>query len=191
MRVAGTTKIFSVGTLENTGEQLDVAIEGQGFLQIALPDGSFRYTRDGAIRRDATGQLVNTDGYRLSPNITIPPTAISIGIGTDGTISYTTAGATAPSQAGQLQVFRFSNPAGLSSEGRNLFAETAASGTATSTTPGQDGTGPLRQGFLERANVDVVRELVNLILAQRAYEFNTRAIRSADEMLADTNNLTR
>lgn len=191
-RVAGTTKLFFEGTLENTGNQLDVAISGAGFFQIALPDGSVRYTRDGALRLNQNGQLVNTDGYLVQPQITIPQDAIQVSIGTDGTVSVVTSGApTTSTQIGQLQVTRFINPAGLSSEGSNLFLESASSGAPLPTTPGQNGSGILRQGFLERSNVDVVQELINLILAQRAYEFNTRAIRTADEMLSDTTNLTR
>ncbi len=192
VRVAGTTKLFSEGTLENTSNQFDVAIEGQGFFQITLPDGSIRYTRDGAFRLNRDGSLVTADGFLLQPQITIPPDAVSVGIGADGTVSVITSGAPNTSTpVGQITLTRFVNPAGLSNEGRNLFAESAASGSPQIATPGQNGAGFLRQGFLERANVDVVRELVNLILAQRAYEFNTRAVRTADEMLSNTNNLTR
>ena len=192
VRVAGTTKLFSEGVLENTGNPLDVAIEGDGFLQVTLPDGSIRYTRDGSLHKNQSGQLVNTDGFLISPQVTIPSDALSVDIGTDGTISIVSAGSPNTSkQIGQLQVARFVNPAGLSSMGNNLFAETGSSGTAVPTTPSQNGAGSIRQAFLERSNVDVVAELVNLILAQRAYEFNTRAVRTADEMLSDTNNLTR
>src|SRR5262249_3962566 len=147
---------------------------------------------DGALRKNQTGQIVNTDGYLISPPITIPSDAIQVDVGTDGTVSIVSAGSPNSSKAiGQIQVARFVNPAGLSSEGRNLFAESGASGSPVPTTPGQNGAGNIRQGFLERSNVDVVAELVNLILAQRAYEFNTRAVRTADDMLSNTNNLTR
>jgi flagellar basal-body rod protein FlgG len=141
---------------------------------------------------NSTGNLVNADGFLIQPQITVPPDATAVNIGADGTVSVITSGApNAPSQVGRIQLFRFVNPAGLSSEGRNLYAESAASGTPLASTAGQEGAGFLRQGFLERSNVDVVQELVNLILAQRAYEFNTRAVRTADEMLSNTNNLTR
>jgi len=191
-RVVGTTKLFSQGVLQNTGGDLDVAIQGAGFFQITLPDGSIRYTRDGSFRKNQNGQLVNSDGFLLQPQITIPPDAVSTTIGTDGTVSVISSGA--PNTArpiGQLQLIRFLNPAGLSSEGNNLYAESASSGAPVPTTPGQSGAGTVQQGFLEGSNVDVVHELINLILAQRAYEFNTRAVRTADEMLSDTNNLTR
>jgi flagellar basal-body rod protein FlgG len=192
VRVAGTTKLFTEGVLENTGNQFDVAIEGNGFLQITLPDGSIRYTRDGGLRLNQNGQMVNSDGFLVQPQITIPADAISVRIATDCTVSVISSGSPNASRPiGQLQITRFINPAGLSSQGNNLYAESGASGAPIPTTPGQDGAGTIRQGFLERSNVDVVSELVNLILAQRAYEFNSRAVRTADEMLSNTNNLTR
>jgi flagellar basal-body rod protein FlgG len=192
VRVAGTTKLFQEGALVNTGNQFDIAIEGQGFFQIAQPDGSLRYTRDGAFRLNRDGALVTADGFQLQPQITIPPDAISVGIGADGTVSVISSGSPNTSTpVGQITLTRFVNPAGLSSEGRNLLAESASSGAPQTATPGQTGAGFLRQGFLERSNVDVVQELVNLILAQRAYEFNTRAVRTSDEMLSNTTNLTR
>src|SRR5579871_5249053 len=189
VRVAGITKDFTQGGLVNTGNPLDVAIEGDGFLQVSPPNGDVRYTRDGALKRNATGNLVTSDGFTISPQITIPNDALSISIGTDGTISITTSGSATPTSVGQLSLVRFANPAGLSAEGRNLFAETAASGSPTVSTPGQNGTGQTRGGFQERSNVDVVTELVNLILAQRAYEFNTRAVRTADTMLGNTTDM--
>jgi len=192
VRVAGTTRLFTTGTLENTGNQLDMAIEGDGFFQITNPAGGNRFTRDGGFRVNSTGQLVTADGYFVEPRITFPSDWLSATIGTDGTISVSTASApTTPTQVGRLTVTRFANPAGLSGEGRNLFAETPASGTPQPFTPGQNGTGLLRGGFLEHANVDVVQEMVNLIQAQRAYEFNTKAIRVADEMLSYSNDLVR
>jgi flagellar basal-body rod protein FlgG len=192
VRPAATTKIFSEGVLENTEHQLDVAIEGEGFFQITLPSGDTRYTRDGAFRMSSTGNLVNTDGFLLQPQITIPQDAIAIAIGTDGTISVVTGSSpNAAVTVGNIQLVRFPNPAGLSSEGRNLFAETAASGSPTTGTPGESGMGTLQQGFLERSNVEVVTELINLILAQRAYEINSRTIRASDEMLSVANNITR
>jgi flagellar basal-body rod protein FlgG len=181
-RVSGITKVFTTGTLVNTQNPLDIAVEGDGFFQVTLPSGELRYTRDGALRLNAQGNLVTSDGFLLSPQITIPAQAVSISIGSDGTISVQNAGAlNASTVLGQLTLVRFQNPAGLSAEGRNLFAETASSGAPIIATPGQNGVGLTRQGFLERSNVDVVTELINLILAQRAYEFNTRAVRSAGE----------
>ncbi|MER3415384.1 MAG: flagellar basal body rod protein FlgG [Gemmataceae bacterium] len=191
VRIAGTTKIFSAGTLDHTENPLDIAIEGEGFFQITLPNGQIRYTRDGAFRLNAAGNLVTSDGFLLEPPIVIPQDAVNISIGSDGTVSVVTSAGGSPTVVGTIQIARFPNPAGLLSEGRNLFSETAASGTPTLSMPGQNGTGLLRQGFLERSNVEVVRELVNLILAQRAYEFNTKAIKVADEMLASTNSLSR
>ena len=192
VRVAGNTRLFTEGTLENTGNSLDVAIEGNGFFQISAPSGGFRYTRDGAFRVNANGELVTSDGYFVEPRISFPQDTLSISVGNDGTVSVITAGSPNTSQVvGKLTVSRFANPAGLSAEGRNLFAETPASGTSTVATPGQNGTGLLRGGFLEKSNVEVVQELVNLIQAQRAYEFNTKAIKVADEMLSFTNDLVR
>lgn len=191
-RVAGVTKIFTTGSLVNTQNPLDVAVEGDGFFQVTLPNGELRYTRDGGLRLNAQGNLVTSDGFLISPQISIPSQAVSISIGADGTISVTNAGATNTSTVlGQLTLVRFQNPAGLSAEGRNLFSESASSGAPIIATPGQNGVGLTRQGFLERSNVDVVTELVNLILAQRAYEFNTRAVRTADNMLSSTTELIR
>jgi len=187
---AGITKVFTQGNLVNTQNPLDLAIEGLGFLQVTLPNGDIRFTRDGALRQNNVGNLVTTDGFLISPQVTIPQDAVSVLIATDGTVSFTNAqGQT--SAAGQLTLVRFPNAGGLSAEGRNLFAETASSGTAITATPGLNGTGMLRQGYQERSNVDVVTELVGLILAQRAYEFNTRAVRTADNMLQATSELVR
>ncbi len=191
VRVAGNTKIHTQGSLDPTNNPTDVAIEGEGFFKVQLPGNEVRYTRDGTLRRNATGELVTSDGYAIQPGIIIPPTMVEVNIGEDGTVSGITAGATAPTTVGKLTLVRFANPSGLSSEGRNLLAETAASGSPNEAQAGQAGAGTIRKGFLERSNVEVVRELVNLILAQRAYEFNTRAIRAADEMLSYTNNLSR
>ncbi len=191
-RVAGITKVFTTGALVNTQNPFDVAVEGDGFFQVTLPSGELRYTRDGALRVNAQGSLVTSDGFLVSPQISIPAGAVSVSIGSDGTISVQNAGAlNASTVLGQLTLVRFQNPAGLSAEGRNLFAETASSGAPIIATPGQNGVGLTRQGFQERSNVDVVTELINLILAQRAYEFNTRAVRTADNMLASTTDLVR
>ncbi|MCS7167840.1 MAG: flagellar basal-body rod protein FlgG [Gemmatales bacterium] len=192
VRIAGTTKVFNEGVLENTNNPLDLAIEGDGFFRVQLPNGTFRYTRDGSFRINANGQIVTSDGFLLDPPITVPNNTLSISIATDGTVSVITADApNTTNVVGNLILVRFPNPAGLSSEGRNLFSDTAASGAPIEGTPGQDGLGTIRQGFLERSNVDVVQELINLILAQRAYEFNTKAIRVADDMLATSNELVR
>lgn len=191
-RVSGIAKIFTPGSLVNTTNPFDVAVEGDGFFQVQLPSGELRYTRDGALRLNQQGNLVTSDGFLITPQVSVPVQAVSFSIGSDGTISIQSAGALNTSTVlGQLTLVRFQNPAGLSAEGRNLFAETASSGAPIISTPGQNGVGLTRQGFLERSNVDVVSELINLILAQRAYEFNTRAVRTADNMLASTTDLVR
>lgn len=191
-KIAGITKVFTPGSQVNTANPLDVAIDGDGFLQVTLPSGELRYTRDGALRLNNVGNLVTSDGFLISPQVTIPQTAVSVSIGADGTISVQNAGATNVStQLGQLTLVRFQNPAGLSAEGRNLFAETQSSGTPNISTPGLNGAGFIRQGFQERSNVDPVTELISLILAQRAYEFNTRAVRTSDNMLSATSELIR
>ena len=189
VRPASTLKVFTQGEMENTGRTLDVAIQGDGFLQVTLPGGQVRYTRDGSLRINASGALVNASGYAYQPSITIPTDARSVSIGKDGTVSVFAGSQTTPTAVGTLQLVRFSNPSGLTSEGCNLLAETPASGSPTSGTAGQDGFGEIQQGFLERSNVQMVTELVSLITAQRAYEINSRAIRAGDEMLTTANRL--
>jgi flagellar basal-body rod protein FlgG len=190
VRVAGITKVFTEGNFVQTGNRFNVAIEGDGFFQVTMPDGEIWYTRDGTFNLNSNGNLVTPDGFLVTPTITIPTSAVSVTIGADGTVSVINAGApTATTVLGQLTLARFINPAGLIAEGRNLFAQTASSGPPVLATPGQNGVGYVQQGYLEQSNVDVVAELVNLILAQRAYEFNTRSVRSADNMLASTTNL--
>jgi len=191
VRPASTLKVFSVGEMDNTGRDLDVAIQGDGFFQITLPSGETRYTRDGSLRLDANGRLVNQEGFALEPTVTIPAGARSISIGTDGTVTAFIGSDGTPQSVGQLTLVRFRNPSGLASVGRNLLQETPASGTATTGTAGADGLGTLQQGFLERSNVQMVTELVNMITAQRAYEINSRAIRAGDEMLTTANQLVR
>src|SRR5581483_2871812 len=165
VRVAGITKVFTQGGLTNTGNQYDVAIEGDGFFQVNLPNGDVRYSRDGALRVNSNGNLVNTDGFLITPQVTIPQDATAVSIGADGSISVTNStGQTTP--LGQLTLVRFPNPAGLSADGRNLYSQTGSSGAPIVAAPGSNGIGLLRQAFLERSNVDVVTELVNLILAQ-------------------------
>jgi flagellar basal-body rod protein FlgG len=191
-RAVSTTKVFSQGVLEETRRELDLAIQGEGFFQVALPDGATGYTRDGAFRLDAGGNLVTAEGLRLEPQIAIPAAATAVNIGMDGTVSVTTAESPqTATQIGQIVLARFLNPAGLSSEGGNILRETPASGQPLVGPPGESGTGKLAQRFIERSNVEVVTELVNLIIAQRAYEVNSRAIRTGDDMLGMMNNLTR
>jgi flagellar basal-body rod protein FlgG len=184
VRVAGSTRNFGQGTLQQTGSTTDVAIKGNGFFQIQLPDGSTGYTRDGAFQVDANGQLVTNAGYPVQPGITIPPNALSVTIGADGTVQVTTPGATAtPTTVGQIQLASFVNPAGLEPRGQNLFVETAASGTPNAGAPNSNGLGALQQGFVEGSNVNVVEELVSMIATQRAYELNSKAITTSDQML--------
>ncbi|MCX5682809.1 MAG: flagellar basal-body rod protein FlgG [Planctomycetota bacterium] len=191
VRPASTLKVFSQGEADNTERPLDVMIEGDGFFQVTLPNGETRYSRDGSLKLDANGALVTSSGYKLSPSITVPTDARSISIGQDGTVSAFIGATSAATIVGQIQLVRFVNPSGLRAEGENLLAETPASGQPKIGTAGQDGIGTLRQGFLERSNVQMVRELVNLITAQRAYEINSRAIRAGDEMLTTANQLIR
>jgi flagellar basal-body rod protein FlgG len=178
------------GNLARTENSLDVAIDGRGFLQVLLPDGTVTYSRDGALKMDNQGQLVNADGFVIDPSVTIPENAQSITIGADGVVSVMTPGATAPTQVGSIQLADFINPAGLQPIGKNLFVETVASGSPQVGTPGLNGLGMLSQGSLESSNVNVVEELINMIEAQRAYEMNSKAIETSDRMLAYvTNNL--
>ena len=182
VRAESTVKVFTPGELQNTGRPLDVAITGDGFLQVTLPNGDLRYTRDGSLQINANGELVTSTGYILEPSITIPSDAVSVSIEKDGGVNVTDPSGTL-SVVGILQLARFQNPSGLSSEGDNLYVETPASGTPITGTPGEDAFGTIQNGFLEKSNVQMVTELVNLITAQRAYETNSRAIRAADEML--------
>jgi flagellar basal-body rod protein FlgG len=191
VRPAATQKIFSQGDFQLTENPLDVVIEGDGFFQVTRPDGTTAYTRSGSFKKDATGRLVTSDGYFVSPSVTLPTDATSVTIGADGTVSVTSAGQAAATQVGQLQIARFANPAGLSSIGRSLFMNTTASGDAIVGTPGQNGNGTLAQGFIEMSNVKVVEEMVNMITSQRAYEASSKAIQTADEMLGISNNLRR
>jgi flagellar basal-body rod protein FlgG len=178
-----TVRNFSNGNLQQTGNSLDLAINGRGFFQILLPDGTTGYTRDGAFQLDNQGQVVTALGYQLQPGITIPADALTVTIGADGTVSVTQPGAASPTQVGTLQLADFINPAGLQSRGDNLFLETAASGPPNVNQPGTNGLGLLNQGFVETSNVSVTEELVNLITAQRAFEINSRAVQTSDQML--------
>ncbi|MCZ6774735.1 MAG: flagellar basal-body rod protein FlgG [Proteobacteria bacterium] len=183
VRTVATSKIFTQGTLSQTDNTLDVAIQGRGFLQILMPDGSTAYTRDGSLSMNSQGQVVTSTGYEIDPGITIPSETLSVTIGTDGTISALTAGSNAPTQIGNLQLADFINPQGLQPIGQNLFKETVASGTPQTGNPGLNGLGTLIQGAVESSNVNVVEELVNMIETQRAYEMNAKAIQTIDEML--------
>ncbi len=190
VRAASNVKVFSPGELQNTSNPFDVAIGGLGFLQVVMPNGDIKYTRDGALQINANGQLVTTNGYAIEPTISVPIDASSISIEKDGGVNVTDSSGT-QSVAGNIQLARFPNPAGLSSEGDNLYAETEASGTPTTGTPGENGFGTIQSGFLEKSNVQMVTELVNLITAQRAYEINSRAIRAGDDMLRTANGIVR
>ena len=190
-RLAAVTKIFTTGDFTQTGNELDMAIEGDGFYQIQLPDGGTGYSRSGAFKKDSTGRVVTSDGYPLLPAISIPSNATKINIGNDGTVSVTQAGQNTTTQVGNIQLASFSNPSGLSAQGKNLFLPTDASGAATTGTPGQAGLGTIAQGFLEMSNVSVMEEMVNMIVGQRAYEINSKAVQTSDEMLQTANNLKR
>jgi len=184
VRPVATERIFTQGNLQQTGNSLDVAIQGAGFFQVLLPDGTTAYTRDGSFQRDSQGQLVTSSGYPLQPPVTIPANATTITIGKDGVVSALQAGQQRPTQIGALQLANFINPVGLQSHGENLYLETASSGTPTVGTPGNSGLGLLNQGYVETSNVNVVEELVSMIQTQRAYEINSKAVQTADQMLA-------
>jgi flagellar basal-body rod protein FlgG len=183
VRVVATEKVYTQGSFNQTGNALDVAISGRGFFQVALPDGSLAYTRDGSFQLNSQGQLVTSSGYAVQPSISIPQGAQSITIAADGTISATLSGQSAPTQVGTLQLTDFVNPAGLQPRGENLLMESGSSGSAQSSTPGLSGLGTLQQGSVEASNVNVVEEMVNMIQTQRAYEMNTKAISTTDQML--------
>jgi len=190
-RPSTVLKIFSQGNMENTKNELDLAIEGDGFFQIILPNGETAYTRDGSFKLDSDGRIVNSDGFALEPEISIPSDALSISVGIDGTVSVLQAGDSIPSEIGTIELARFVNPAGLISTGRNLYITSEASGDEMIGTPGEDGLGSIAQGFLEMSNVSVVDEMVSMITAQRAYEVNSKSIQTADEMLQMANNIKR
>jgi flagellar basal-body rod protein FlgG len=183
VKPVATERIFTQGNLQLTGNDKDVAIQGQGFFQVLLPDGTTAYTRDGSFQMDNQGQLVTSSGFPVQPAIIIPPNAQSLTIGRDGVVSITTADSPATTQIGSLQLSTFINPAGLMSKGENLYVETAASGNASNNNPGANGAGLLTQGYVETSNVNVVEELVNMIQTQRAYEINSKAITTSDQML--------
>jgi flagellar basal-body rod protein FlgG len=184
VRVVATERLHSQGNLTKTDNPKDVAINGGGFFQVLMPDGTTSYTRDGSFQTNAEGQLVTASGFQVQPQITIPQNATSITVARDGTVSVTQAGSTATVQVGQLQLATFLNPTGLQSMGENLYTETDASGAANVVVPGLEGAGILTQGYVEASNVNVVEELVNMIATQRAYEINSKAVQTSDQMLA-------
>ena len=190
-RPSAVQKMFSQGNFQNTQNELDWAIEGDGFFQIELPNGDTGYSRSGEFKLDADGRIVNPDGFLLIPELTVPTDTISIAVGLDGTVSVVQAGDATPVEIGNVQLARFVNPAGLRSLGKNLYSPTNASGNEITGTPGEKGFGTLAQGFLEMSNVSVVDEMVNMITAQRAYETNSKVITTADDMLQMANNLKR
>ena len=190
VRTVATEKLFTQGNIVQTGNSLDVAIQGRGFLQILLPDGEIGYTRDGSLQKDSTGQLVTSMGYNLEPAISIPDDALTVSISSDGVVSVVTQGSSSPAEIGTIQLADFVNPSGLQATGNNLYIESGASGSPQTGTPGLTGLGTLIQSSLEGSNVNTVEELVNMIETQRAYEMNSKAISTADQMLQyATNNM--
>ncbi|HOD65422.1 MAG TPA: flagellar basal-body rod protein FlgG [candidate division Zixibacteria bacterium] len=190
-RASATVRQYAEGNLTPTGNPLDLAIDGDGFFQVQMPDGTTAYTRDGAFKISGDGQIVTSDGYFLLPQVSIPQDATALAVGTDGTIEVMVAGQSDPVEIGQIELARFVNPAGLLAVGRNLLTPTRASGDALTDVPTQSGLGQIDQGYLEMSNVKVVDEMVNMIVAQRAYEMNSKAIQTADDMAQIANNLKR
>lgn len=189
VKTAATTKVFSQGTAINTDRNLDIAVQGEGFLQVMKTDGTLAYTRDGSLKVDAMGQLCTTDGLLIQPQTTIPQDAKEIDITEDGNISVTVGTDTQQQIVGTLQLVRFQNPSGLLAVGHNLYVETAASGNPVQDTPGQNGMGTIQQGFLEGSNVQVVEELISLIKAERAFESNSKIINASSDILRNTNQM--
>jgi flagellar basal-body rod protein FlgG len=190
-KVAATQRVYLQGAFQETGNELDLVIQSAGFFQITMPDGTLAYTRDGSFKKDETGRLVTSDGYVLEPAITIPENATSITISSDGRVSVTVAGQNAPDEIGQIELVRFINSAGLGAVGQNLFIQTAASGDPIVNAPGTEGRGTIVQRSLEMSNVQLVEEMVNMIVCQRAYEINGKAITTSDEMLQTAVSLKR
>jgi flagellar basal-body rod protein FlgG len=188
VRTVATEKLFTQGNTVETGNSLDMAIQGRGFFQILLPDGTLAYTRDGSFHMDAQGQIVTSGGNVLQPAITIPSDALSVTVGSDGTVGVMTPGSSSPTQIGSIQLANFVNPTGLQPIGQNLYLESGSSGSAQTGTPGLTGLGTLTQGSIETSNINVVEELVNMIETQRAYEMNSKAIAATDKMLQYANN---
>ncbi len=191
VKLVAVQKIFTQGDFIQTGNSLDMVIEGDGFFQVTLPDGTIAYTRAGAFKLDREGRIVNSDGYILEPGITIPPDTRNITVGADGKVTVLQAGSSTPVEVGQIELTKFANPAGLMPIGKNLYMPTDSSGEAIRGIPGSEGLGTIAQGFLELSNVNIVEEMVNMIVSQRAYEINSKAIQASDEMLQTINNLKR
>jgi flagellar basal-body rod protein FlgG len=190
-RPVATYRSFSQGEIVSTGNPLDLAITGDGFFQIRMPDGSFAYTRDGSFKISADGTIVTADGYILEPELTIPEDAEQLYVSEDGRVDVKLVGETEPITIGQIELVKFINPAGLEAVGHNLYRETSASGVPYEARPGEEGLGSIRQGYLENSNVDVVQEMVDMISAQRAYEINSKSIKTADDMYQVVNQLKR
>jgi flagellar basal-body rod protein FlgG len=184
-------KLFQQGDFVHTGNSLDLVIEGDGFFQVLMPDGTVAYSRSGAFKMDSEGRIVNSDGYPLEPAITIPADTLTTTVGTDGKITILQAGNTSPVEIGQIEIARFINPGGLKSLGKNLYIPTGSSGEATTGNPGGEGRGTINQGFVEMSNVNIVEEMVNMIVSQRAYEITSKTVQASDEMLQTTNNMKR
>lgn len=191
VRPAAVAKIFSTGNLTQTGNELDLAIQGDGFFQVQQADGSTAYTRAGTLKKDGEGRLVTSDGNPVLPEILIPNNATRVTVGSDGTVSVQQGGQNSPTTVGTLQLASFSNPSGLNSVGNSLFLPTDSSGAATTGTAGRDGLGTLEQGYVEASNVNVMEEMVNMIVGQRAYEINSKAIQAADDMMQQAAQLKR
>lgn len=190
-RVVASVKNFEMGAPQETGNPLDIMVRGDGFFQVLMPDGTVGFTRDGSWKLTAEGQVVNAQGLPMEPPINIPSGSSSIMISPEGRVSVMSAGNSDPTEIGQIELARFINPAGLMNDGSNLFTRTVSSGDPLNATPGADGTGTLEQGFLEASNVKIVNEMINLITAQRGYELNSRAIRTADDMINIATQLKR
>jgi flagellar basal-body rod protein FlgG len=190
-RAVATVREFSVGEFQGTGNPLDMAISGNGFFQILMPDGTTSYTRDGAFKLSAEGQVVTNDGFFLYPEITIPEDATAISVGIDGEVQVIVVGTEEPQSVGRIELARFINPAGLSAVGHNLYIQTSASGNPIVGSPAEEGLGKIDQGYLEMSNVKVVDEMVNMIVAQRAYELNSKVIKTGEDMMQISNNLKR
>lgn len=189
VQVGSSEKIFTQGTLQQTSNPLDIAIEGDGFFQLTLPDGTTAYTRDGSFSLNANGTIVSSDGYFLQPQITVPANATQVQVATDGTVTALLPGQTQPQTLGQIQLARFVNNAGLAPQGSNNFTQTAASGTPTVSQPGLNGAGTLQSGYIEQSNISVVEQMVGLITAQNAYDANSKSITTADDMLQTAVNM--
>ncbi len=190
-RPISTYRSFSEGTIAQTGNPLDLAINGKGFIQVQMPDGSYTYTRDGSLKLNANGEVVTNSGLKIVPDISVPENAQSLNISQDGVVSVMLNGETTPQELGQIELASFMNPGGLEAIGGNLYKATEASGDPVYNNPGTDEMGTLQQGYLEKSNVDVAQEMINLIVAQRAYEVNAKAVKTADELMSLTNSLKR